>query len=128
MKLTHIRLLVVDYQACFRFYRDVMGFEVTYGDENGPYADFDTGETNLALFDRRLMAAVVGNEDLATTAVAQDQLALIFGVPDVDQTFAGLKQAGVAVVNEPHDQSTWGIRAAHFRDPEGNLLEINQPL
>lgn len=128
MKLSHIRLLVVDYPACFRFYRDVMGFKVTYGDENGPYASFDTGETILALFDRRLMAEAVGNEDLAATAVAQDRLALIFAVTDVDQAIAGLKQAGVAVVNEPHDQSTWGIRVAHFRDPDGNLLEINQPL
>lgn len=22
----------------------------------------------------------------------------------------------------------WGIRTAHLRDPDGNLIEINQPL
>jgi catechol 2,3-dioxygenase-like lactoylglutathione lyase family enzyme len=38
MRLTHIRLLVADYLACFRFYRDVMGLAVAWGDENGPYA------------------------------------------------------------------------------------------
>ena len=36
MKLTHVRLLVNDFDACFRFYRDVMGFQVQWGDEGGP--------------------------------------------------------------------------------------------
>jgi catechol 2,3-dioxygenase-like lactoylglutathione lyase family enzyme len=26
------------------------------------------------------------------------------------------------------DRPEWGIRTAHFRDPDGNLIEINQPL
>jgi catechol 2,3-dioxygenase-like lactoylglutathione lyase family enzyme len=43
MKLSFVRLLVDDYGACFRFYRDVMGFPVTFGDEEGAYADFDAG-------------------------------------------------------------------------------------
>lgn len=30
MKLTHTRLLVDDYKACFIFYRDVLGFEVSW--------------------------------------------------------------------------------------------------
>lgn len=37
MQLTYVRLLVDDYEACFRFYRDVMGFGVTFGDESGPF-------------------------------------------------------------------------------------------
>ena len=39
MGLTLVRLPVGDYGACFRFYRDVMGFPVTFGDER-------TGELN----------------------------------------------------------------------------------
>jgi catechol 2,3-dioxygenase-like lactoylglutathione lyase family enzyme len=41
--LTHVRLLVRDYPACFRFYRDVMGLRATYGEEDTGYADFDAG-------------------------------------------------------------------------------------
>jgi catechol 2,3-dioxygenase-like lactoylglutathione lyase family enzyme len=53
MKLTFVRLLVNDYPACFRFYRDAMGFPVTFGDEEGGYADFDAGsDVSLALFVR----------------------------------------------------------------------------
>ena len=30
MKLTFVRLLVDDFGACFRFYRDVIGFRTTF--------------------------------------------------------------------------------------------------
>jgi lactoylglutathione lyase len=33
VRLTHVRLLVDDYDACFRFYRDMLGLEPTFGDE-----------------------------------------------------------------------------------------------
>ncbi len=34
MVISHTRLLVLRFAECFRFYRDVMGFTVTWGDEN----------------------------------------------------------------------------------------------
>ena len=40
MKLTHVRLLVNDFDACFRFYKNVMGFQVQWGDEASGYAEF----------------------------------------------------------------------------------------
>jgi len=43
LRLRFVRLLVGDYGSCFRFYRDVMGFPVTFGDESSGYADFDAG-------------------------------------------------------------------------------------
>ena len=62
--LTHVRLLVRDFPACFRFYRDVFGFNVTYGDEDDRYADFEAGDALLALFKRDLMATAVGAETM----------------------------------------------------------------
>jgi len=128
MKLTHLRLLVRDFAPCFRFYRDVLGYAVTFGEEHDRYAEFDTGAVNLALFDRQLMADAVGTSDLAATAVAQDRLALVLAVDNVDEAIFSVKAQDVQIVNEPHDQPVWGIRVAHFRDPDGNLIEINQPL
>ena len=40
MKLTHVRLLVNDFDVCFRFYRDVMGFHVQWGAEGGGLRGF----------------------------------------------------------------------------------------
>ncbi|MDP2950709.1 MAG: VOC family protein [Chloroflexota bacterium] len=124
MRLTHVRLLVADYPTCFRFYRDVMGFPVAWGDENGPYADFRAGEAMLALYDRRLMAEAVGTDDRPLTANAMDRCALIFAVESVDGDFDALRSRGVVFETDPQDRPAWGIRTAHFRDPDGNLLEI----
>lgn len=44
MKLKFVRLLVDDFPACFRFYRDVMRFTPTFGDEHDGYADFELNE------------------------------------------------------------------------------------
>ena len=128
MRLTHIRLLVDDFPACFRFYRDVMGLPVAWGDENGPYADFEAGDAMLALYDRRLMAEAVGSTDRPFAAEAMDRSALIFAVDSVDHVCDELRAKGVPVEAEPQDRPVWGVRTAHFRDPDGNLIEINTEL
>jgi catechol 2,3-dioxygenase-like lactoylglutathione lyase family enzyme len=127
-KLEYIRLLVSDFKACFRFYQDVMGFKATFGDENDVYADFATGGSTLALFGRSNMGEAVGTLHLPESAIAQDRMCLIFAVKSVDETCQHLKSLGVSLVSEPMDRPGWGIRTAHFRDPDGNLIEINQPL
>jgi catechol 2,3-dioxygenase-like lactoylglutathione lyase family enzyme len=124
LRFSHTRLLVRDYAACFRFYRDVLGFEPGFGDETSGYADFQTGEVTLALFDRGEMAAAVGAEHLPTFVESQDAVALIFTVDDVDQAYGALRAKGITFVTEPHDRADWGIRVAHFRDPDGTLLEM----
>ncbi len=128
LRLTHIRLLVTDFPACFRFYRDVLGFEVLWGEEDGRYADFKAGDAMIALYDRRLMAEAVGATGKPVAADAQDRAALIFAVDDVDAAFEQLRGRGVRFVTEPQDRPDWGIRAAHFRDPDGNLIEIYRDL
>jgi len=131
MRLTYIRLLVSDFPASFRFYRDVMGFEVAWGEENDGYADFRAGEgTNLALFDRTEMSEAIGTSNLPVSAPGpvQDQVMLIFGVEDVDEVLGRLRRQGVQFVADPQDHPDWGIRTAHFRDPYGNLIEINSPI
>lgn len=128
MKLTHVRLLVTDYAACFRFYRDVLGLPVGFGDESGPYGDFDAGGTFIALYDRRLMDEAIGGSGKPLSADAMDRVLLSIAVDSVDDTFAALQAKGVGFVAEPTDRPDWGIRTAHLRDPDGNLIEIYKDL
>ena len=53
---------------------------------------------------------------------------LVFEAADLDSTVEALKARGVHFVAELQDRPDWGIRTAHLRDPEGNLIELNSPL
>ncbi|TFG26304.1 VOC family protein [Candidatus Thorarchaeota archaeon] len=129
MKLAYIRLLVQKFDECFCFYRDVMGFPVTWGNEGENYASFRIGDgTSLSIFTRGLLAEVIGTSDLPNHSIAQDSFALIFGVESVDNTILNLKKKGANIIFQPVDNPRWGIRIAYVRDPDGNLIEINSPM
>lgn len=123
MELTHTRLLVDNYKECFLFYRDVLGFNVTWGDENSNYADFkfSSGAT-LGVFDRKQMVKAIG-EEYSTDIEKADKTALIFKVKSVEETYQKLKSK-VEFISKPIEQKDWGIKVAHFRDPAGSLIEI----
>lgn len=127
-KYEFTRLLVSNFKECFLFYRDVMGFNLVFGNEDDVYAAFKTGSTQIALFDQYFMSKAIGNEHLPASAPSQDKYCLVFAVENVDQTCLLLQEQGVLLLTLPEDRPDWGIRSAHFRDPDGNLIEINQPL
>ena len=125
MQLYSLRLLVEDFDACFRFYKDLIGLEPVWGEEGGRYADFKAGNgTFVALFQRELMAAAVGAADLPASTPAQDRTVLVFEADNLDDTAARLRGQGAVFVTDPQDHPEWGIRTAHLRDPDGNLIEL----
>ena len=125
MKFTHTRLLVENYGVCVRFYRDVMGFEVVWGDEESGYAEFraeDNGSL-VAVNAREIMADIVGEPESNS-----DNAVLIFHADNLENLVQNLKGRGATFVTEIQVRPEWGIRTAHLRDPAGNLLELNTPL
>ncbi len=125
MQLNQVRLLVTDFDACFRFYRDVLELPVGFGEEGDVYADFKLGgDLTLALFERQEMAKAVGTTNLPATADSQDRTVVVFGVDDLEATVTHLRAQDVEIVAEPTNRPDWGMRTAHFRDPDGNLIEI----
>jgi catechol 2,3-dioxygenase-like lactoylglutathione lyase family enzyme len=127
-KYEYTRLLVSHFKECFRFYRDVMGFQPTFGTEDDSYADFAAGAVNIALFDKHEMSEAVGTAHKPPDADAQDSICLVFAVENVDRVCEQVTAKGVPLTVPPTDHADWGIRTAHFRDPDGHLIEINQPL
>ena len=74
MWLRQTRLLVTNFDDCFRFYRDDLGFRVIWGEEGGGYASFSNPNDNapiLALFKRDLMAEVIHTTDLPADAACR---------------------------------------------------------
>jgi lactoylglutathione lyase len=128
VRYDYTRLLVTDFPACFRFYRDVIGLAPRLGSETDAYAEFDTGATFIALFDRAQMSVAVGTSALPAQVEAQDAVCLVFGVDDVDATQRRLEAAGVPIHVGATDRAAWEVRTLHVRDPDGRLVELNAPL
>lgn len=125
MKLNNIRLMVRDFDSCFRFYKETLGLECAHGDVGEVYASFNIGiPGGLALFKSELMNMALGISAMENRRGSNDQFAMILEVDDVDASFEDLKKKGIDFITVPMDMDDWGIRVAHFRDPESNLIEI----
>jgi len=129
MKLNNVRLLVKDYEKCFKFYTEQLGLEAIF-DIEGCYGSFKVAEgiEGLAIFTSDLMAPVVGNVDKNQPINCREKMMISFEVESVDETFKTLSAKGVKFINQPADIHDWGMRVVHLRDPEENLIEFYTPL
>ncbi len=126
MRLSYVRVLVDRFPECFRFYKDVLGLELVWGDENNVYAEFQAeGDARLAIFKRELAEAAIPVRHEEGNA---HRFMIILEAPDVDAVVEAIEGRGTAAVGAPVDRTEWGVRTAHFFDPDGNLVEINTPL
>jgi catechol 2,3-dioxygenase-like lactoylglutathione lyase family enzyme len=116
-------LFVRDLDTCTAFYRDT--FRLEYQGSDAQSATFLLQE-GLYL----ILLSPEGAADLLGTALPASTGArglLAAGVADVDAAYEELKAKGVIFLRPPTDQR-WGLRTAHFADPEGNIWEINQSI
>lgn len=54
-----------------------------------------------------------------------DTIVAVIPTLDLDADYSRLKKAGVIFLGEPQYIEAWGMRCTYFRDPEGNLFELN---
>ncbi len=127
MKLINFRLLVSDFPASLKFWRDIMSLPMSFSDETMGYAYFDTGNGGLELLSRNGFAASLG-EETPTSTPEGHQAVIVFRVDDVDAAYADLAKRGAKAVAAPVDRPVWQARTAHFSDPDGYLVEIYSPL
>jgi len=111
-------LFVRDLASCAAFYRDTLGFEVKHSDDSSVWF----GDQQILLLERSSAADLVGDDTLSS-GEGCPRVLLCAEVDDVDAAHAALQAKGVAFVQPPISRP-WGLRTAHFADPEGNLWEI----
>jgi catechol 2,3-dioxygenase-like lactoylglutathione lyase family enzyme len=128
MQLSSVLLLVDDFAASFRFYRDVMGFQVQFGDEKGPFASFAPGgdAVSISLFPRAYHASMIAAE--SAEKAADDRFTLFIRTQNVDQAFQSLLDKGARPLIKPTNRPDWGARTAHLRDSSGVLITVTQGL
>ncbi|WP_030314703.1 VOC family protein [Streptomyces sp. NRRL B-3229] len=124
MELAQVRLLVTDFAACYRFYAEVLGLKPQSGATEGPYEKFSpaTGSAGIALQDRSMMAEVL--DELGGAATGHRSL-VVLRVDDLDTYCAQITARGATLLNGPAPM-TDRMRVAHLKDPEGNLVELQE--
>ncbi|MER5855337.1 VOC family protein [Streptomyces sp. NPDC059688] len=124
MELAQVRLLVTDFAACYRFYADVLGLKPQSGATEGPYEKFSAhaGSAGIALQDRVMMAEVL--DELNGTVTGHRSL-VVLRVDDLDAYCAEITSRGATLIHGPA-LMTDRMRVAHLKDPEGNLVELQE--
>ena len=125
---TTIRILVrKNYGECYDFYTEKIGLVPVWGDRDGPYTSFAISTDAppcFAIFAGDAMPMFRGyTQPLSRTQ--PDTIVAVIPTPDLDKDYLRLKEAGVSFLGEPQYIEAWGMRCTYFRDPEGNLFELN---
>ncbi len=118
-------LFVADLDRAKTFYRDTLG--LVMDSEDPQSAVFSLGPIMLLLISNAAGQELLGADAIATSRPNGTSFQLVSFVEDVDALFTELSAKGVEFVKQPVDQP-WGLRTAHFKDPEGNIWELAQPV
>ncbi|MGW1625968.1 VOC family protein [Streptomyces sp. NPDC002172] len=124
MELAQVRLLVTDFVACYRFYAEVLGLKPQSGASEGPYEKFSphAGSAGIGLQDRAMMAAIL--DELGDAATGHRSL-VVLRVDDLDTYCEQIVGRGAVLLHGPAEM-TERMRVAHLKDPEGNLVELQE--
>lgn len=126
---TTIRILVrKNYGECFDFYTKKLGLIAIWGDRNGPYTSFAVSSDTppcFAIFSGEAMSMFQGYQQPDIDSTVKDTIVAVIPTLDLDEDYLRLKEARVSFIGEPQYIEAWGMRCTYFRDPEGNLFELN---
>jgi len=116
-------LLVDDVKRAGDYYRDRLGFDVAYYDQNPrhyAYASRDDCHIHFACFRN---APAQPN----SVAVPPDMFDVYVYVDDLDSLHAELVERGADLVHGPVEQG-YGLREIRVRDPHGYILAFGKVL
>jgi uncharacterized glyoxalase superfamily protein PhnB len=94
-------------------------------DGKGAYAEFNNEGIRFAVYARRELPKLLGNQPDFTRGT-NGTFELAIDLPhfeDVDPEFLRVLSLGASAVYEPR-MEPWGMRSSMVSDPEGNLIEI----
>ncbi|MFG2426814.1 VOC family protein [Streptomyces sp. NPDC048590] len=112
-------IITADQNPLVAFYTNLFGAEEIFRvPAEGPpfYFGLRIGDTDLGLVTKKNPGAV-----------GAPRMLLSIGVDDVDETLGRVTALGGSVSDGPNDMP-WGQRVAHIKDPDGNPVNLTQPI
>ncbi|MBO5383311.1 MAG: VOC family protein [Ruminococcus sp.] len=124
MKLDGIGLFVEDMPTMVRFYRDVLGFEITESEDTVNVYLVKNG-TLFMLYERKNFERMTSRKyEYLKGLNGHFEIALYVDTfEEVDLEYNKAIEKGARSVLEPTTEP-WGQRTCYIADPEGNLIEI----
>ena len=124
MRLDGFGLFVDDMPTMVRFYRDVLGFEITEG-ECAVNVYLIKDGTLFMLYERKNFEKMTSRKyEYLKGFNGHFEIALYVDTfEEVDKEYAGIIAQGGCPILEPTTEP-WGQRTCYIADPEGNLVEI----
>ncbi len=120
-------LAVSDFERSLRFYRDRLGFELEAVYEEPAYATLTCSGSRLSLAEQGHPAEDRPGVELTAPADPSRLAAmLVLEVSDCLAAYEELSAAGVRFLAEPYSPP-WGGHRCFALDPDGNLIELEQP-
>jgi lactoylglutathione lyase len=115
-------LFVKDLDRARDFYRNVMGLEFAHDHDS-----FELGPDAFLLIDHATADDLLSRADVDHEPARGARSVIVTEVEDVDAAYEELRAKGVEFIRTPQDRH-WGMRCAHFTDPDGNVWEIHKTL
>ncbi|MEM1445198.1 MAG: VOC family protein [Planctomycetota bacterium] len=136
LKIDHIMVHAVDYDASYRWYQEKLGFEpvVEWTVDGLDGVQLSYLQRNGFLIE--LVSAPQGERtaqlprpsDFASHFAQRGFTHLCFLVDDVDATLAALADRGVPTFSGPIDFPALDVRVGFIQDPDGNVIEFKGPM
>ena len=124
-KIQWIIIIANDVTKLKEFYTEKLGFKIVREVPEDGFVQMQVGHQFFALFDKDEVKKVLGDE-LVTDDFKKAKTIYSFNEPtNFDEQYDQLKTSGVEFIKEPKVQP-WGQKTAYFKDPEGNIWEIQK--
>ncbi len=118
-KLFAVCLLVNDFKKSFDFYKNVLNLEVNSNE--GKFANFKLGETELAIFQKEEAIAMFPKKYMGNGGGA----VIGFQTENIKEIIKKLTSKRVEIFEGPK-KTAWGQTVAYFLDPDNNIWEISE--
>lgn len=127
VKRAGVILAVSDFERSLAFYRDQLGFELEALFADPPYAILTSGATRISLAEQGHPAEdCPGVVMTAPADRSQAAAMLVLEVADCQACYETLQRDGVQFLREPY-APPWGGARCFAVDPDGHLIELEQP-
>jgi len=137
----HVALATADMDRLLAFYCGLLGLPLMSDGriEPGESPEFETvvglastrvrvaqlgvGNLRIEMFEYAEPAPKKGEAKLACDVGIRH---IAFDVTGIDEAYERLKAAGVEFISAPQSIGNYGVRSAYLRDPDGNIIELQE--